>query len=511
MKPIVRSGRSRFLSVALVLVALLSGVSQTVTAQGTTSPAIAAPAQTQTRLAEKFDGQKLYRSAFEAVRNNHILLADPSARQNWSNEWENKFYGSKQLATEKGTDEAILQMLQSLGQRFDYFFDRDATKAEQDEINASLVGIGVKLELKNAQDIIKSLPKGVTWAEVEKAMQISSDHELMVQETMEGGPAEKFLQSGDVITNVDGNALDGMLLKDAMSMIKGADKTEVAITVQRPDDQGKSTELTFKITRQKIAVKVVHMRDLGDRISYIKLDDFMSQHATAEMRDALTRAASGKGIILDLRGNPGGMVKTVLDIAMYMVPEGTIMVSNVREGDNVNEYTSIAQKDFILNLVNNDKDRNKKQVTLSERLELIVPENMPIVVLVDNGSASASEILSGVLQHAKRALVVGKPTRGKGVGQNEINLPFGRALHVTSFEFLPGGAKMDWIGIIPDVEVDQAADDDKTDNQLDTAISRIKELITNQEARGQEAPDLYKKNHEDFQKTLDQRDSKTKP
>ncbi len=496
----------RFLSVVLVVLSFgFTGVLTPLTAQAASTPQVITPAAAAV---EKFDGPTLYKAAFEAIRDNHILLADQAAREKWAAEWEHKFDKTKQLATEKSTDEAILQMMQSLGQRFDYFFDVDATKAEQEEVSAALVGIGATLKLKNIEDIIKSLPKGATKADAEAAMKVSAGHELMIEQPMEGGPAAQYLKPGDVIVKVDGKAIDGMLMKDAISLIRGKENTDVEITVARTDDAGKTTELTFKITRKKVTVKVVHTKDLGNGISYIKLDNFMSQNATRELAEALTKAANGKGIILDLRNNPGGSLNAVLTMATYMLPEGTILVTHVRDGDQVVDQTVIAQKQFIIKMGPDDKDPSKTSVSIGDRPKLIVPENMPIVVLVNENSASASEILSGVLQHHKRAVIVGKPSHGKGVGQNVIDLPFGRRLHVTTFEFLPGGAKMDWIGIIPEVDVDQATDNGKTDNQLDAAVSQIKQLITAKDGKDQKAQELDKKNHEEFQKTLDKRSPK---
>lgn len=499
----------RFLSVVLVVLSLgFTGVYTPLTAQAATTPQVIQNTTPATVAPAKFDGPALYKAAFEAIRDNHILLADEAARQKWASEWEHKFDKTKQLDTEKGTDEAVLQMMQSLGQRFDYFFDVDATKAEQEEVAAALVGIGSTLKLKNMEDIIKSLPKGATKADAEAAMKISAGHELVIEQPMEGGPAAQFLKPGDVIIKIDGKVIDGMLMKDAISLIRGKENTDVEITVRRTDDQGKASDLTFKITRKKVTVKVVHTKDLGNGISYIKLDNFMSQNATKELAEALTKAANGKGIILDLRNNPGGSLNAVLTMSAFMLPEGTILVTHVRAGDEVVEQSVIAQREFIINVGPDDKDPSKTSVNIGNRPKLIVPESMPIVVLVNENSASASEILSGVLQHHKRAVIVGKTSHGKGVGQNVIDLPFGRRLHVTTFEFLPGGAKMDWIGIIPEVEVDQAKDEGKTDNQLDAAVSQIKQLISGKDSRDQKAIELEKKNHEEFQKTLDKRSAK---
>jgi C-terminal peptidase prc len=452
--------------------------------------------------AQQFDGHLLYQKAFEAFRDNHILLADPAARAKWAAEWEHKFDKGDQLKTPEGTDKAIVAMKESLQQRFDYFFDESRTKAEQDEVSAQLVGIGATLELRDVKSIIKSLPKDATIADFEKALVIGPGHELLVKEPIEGGPAAQYLKPGDVITKVDGKPVAGLTQKDAIARIKGDAGTTVSITVQRADDKGGNSELTFTITRAKVRVPVVHTRDMGDGVTYIKLDNFMSGNATREMYTALKKASNGKGIILDLRGNPGGELNAVFTMAAFMIPEGTILVTEARSGDNIGEHHVIANRNFILTIDPDDKDPQKVSVDLGDRPPLVVPENMPIVVLVDEGSASASEILSGALQANHRAIVVGKPTVGKGVGQTVIDLPFGRRLHVTSFQFLPGGKKMDWIGIIPNVEVDQANDDGATDKQLDEAVKQIKQQIATEASRQQEADALEKANHKKFEDAL---------
>ena len=461
--------------------------------------------------AEQFDGQKLYQAAFDAVLKYHKDLADTNARQNFIAEWQHKFDNSGELNTEDGTDKAILQMLQSRGQRFDYFMDRAATRAEKSEETSTLTGIGATLKLRGVKDILKTLPKeGVTREQFEKLLKISAGHELLVDTPTEGGPAAKVLLPEDRIVKVNGVDIDGLLMKDAIAKIKGDAGTAVDITVERTDAQGKTRLLTFKITRAVVKLKVVHTKDLGNGIAYIKLDNFMSQTATAEFGKALVDASSGKGVIIDLRGNPGGALNAVLTMAAFVLPEGTILVTEARDGDNLLQHEIIAGTHFITH-IDPGTDPKKPDISVTGRPPLVLPADMPIVVLVDNGSASASEILSGVLQHHKRALIIGKPTHGKGVGQTVIDLPFERRLHVTNFEFLPGGDRMDWIGIIPNIDVDQSTTDDGSDNQLDAATKQIKLQIAEQEARTKQADTLKQQNHDAFQKTLDKRNNPTKP
>lgn len=448
-----------------------------------------------------FNGHTVYNEALDAVTKYHKDLADPATQAQFRKDWAaSRFDKTGELATEDGTDKAIQEMLQSLGQRFDYFFDKDATKAEQDQINAQLVGIGMTIKLRDQETLFKALPKKATRADAEKAMKIGKCHEMVVESPLEGSPAEKFLLKGDEIVKVDGKEVDGLLLKEATALIRGKEGTAVNVTVKRTAADGTTSEQTFAITRAVVELKVVHTKDLGDGITYVKLDNFMSKNAVKEFAAALTTAAKGKGLVIDLRGNPGGELNAVLTMGAQVLAEGTLLETHRREGDAIETHTVAVRKGTMLYEDPNRFFTGKVDVSVGKRPTLLIPENMPIVVLIDEHSASASEILAGLLQHAKRATIVGKTTVGKGVGQNVIDLSFGRRLHITSFEFLPGGAAMDWIGIIPDVEVEQAKDDGKTDKQLDSALSQAKQGVADAAARAKKTEGIQKTNKEAFEK-----------
>ncbi len=448
---------------------------------------------------DPFDGPRLYKEAFEAFRDYHKSLADDAVRAKWVAEWEHKFDKSGELKTEVGTDAAIEKMMESLGQRFDYFMGVEATEGEVQQVDASLVGIGVTLKLNDAEGLIKALSKKpATRAEFDDAMIIGKGHELSIEGAIEGGPSDNKLKAGDVITHVDGKAIAGLKMADVIKSIRGKAGTVVELTVDRIVN-GKTTSVVVKITRAVVKIKVVHTKDLGNGISYIKLDNFMSKNALDEMKAALLAASKGKGVIIDLRGNPGGELGAVINITSHILSEGTVLITEQRApAGAIGETQYIAARDFMLRVTDGN-------ITAGPRPTVLLPESMPIVVLVDGGSASASEILAGALKAHKRALIVGKPTVGKGVGQSVIDLSFGRRLHVTSFEFLPGGKRMDWIGVIPDVDVDQ----DKTgDKQLDEATTRIQKMIGDEEAATKKSDDLKKGNQTEFDKELQKRSQK---
>lgn len=464
----------------------------------------------------KFDGKALYKDAFEQIRDLHIMLADPVEREAWVKEWEKKYENTKELDTEEGADKAVAAMLASFKQRYDYSFDKDATSAEKQQVDATLVGIGATMKLSKLKEIVKAFPKDIKPEDAQKAVAISKENALMVDEPIEGGPADKAgVKPGDIIRKVNGTDLDGKSMKEAIGLIKGAENTEVELTIERTDDMGKTSEVTVKITRAKVSVPVVTFKDnkspgwekMPDGVSYVRLRDFMSKNAMTEMQDAFKKAAKGKALIIDLRGNPGGSLTAVLTITGMVLPEGPVLTTKSRNGDAVVESEIFLHKDFVLRMEPNDQDPKKKDISVAPRTKLIIPEDMPIVVLVDEGSASASEILSGILQHCKRAIVIGKTTVGKGVGQTVVQLKYGRSLHITSFEFIPGRTPNNWIGVIPNIEVERG-DDPKNDQQLEKAGQYLKRKIERNEKRKLQREEAEKKTRSDFEKTLQEREKK---
>lgn len=489
----------------------------------------AAPATGQAQpAAPAFDGKKLYKEVFNALRDRHFMLTDPAKRAAWVKEWENKHATDKALDTEESTDKAVLEMIQSLGQRFDYYKLPEANQAEQDELSSTLVGIGAQLNQRGFAKAVNQLFKDakaagqdkIDVAKYKELQKISDERPLIVVEPMEDSPAIKVgIKAGDRITKVDGVDVNGKTTDEVIKTIRGKDGTVVKITVTRDDGKGGITTKTFDITRGKVVSHVVKFKDLGDGVSYVQLTSFMSQFAEKEMFEALTKAAKGKALVLDLRGNPGGRLDAAETIGQMILDHGVLNTLKQRNGDSMVEIRTVLEPDFSIVTYKDSAQPGNIGVKNRQRAERIVPEDMPIVVLVDGGSASASEILSGLLQHNKRAIVVGKTTVGKGVGQNLVPLPFNRNIHVTSFEFLPGGAPMDWIGIIPDIDVDFAKLDDPEearidwtkDSQMVAAKKAAQDLLAKAAAAKKQRDDIRSKNEADFQKELDEARKAVKP
>ena len=262
---------------------------------------------------------------------------------------------------------------------------------------------------------------------------------LLIQKVYAGSPAQKAgLRVGDIVTAADGHRLAGLTVEKAIALVKGPEASKVTLTIRRG-------ERTFKrrLTRERISVPVVSTQLAnagGTRVAYIALSTFGPRTAHVEMNEAIRRAKRrrAKGIVFDLRDNGGGLVTEAQLIASMFIAKGPIVTTRGR-----------AVPDRTLNAVGQP-----------------VAGRLPTVVLVDGGTASASEIVAGALQDTKRAKLVGVKTFGKGVFQEILPLDNGGALDITVGQyFLPSGRNLGGAGtkrgdgLKPDVEV---SDDPKT-------------------------------------------------
>lgn len=412
--------------------------------------------------AEKFNGQPIYLAALDALQKSHRELRDPAVRAKFIATWQNKHDTDGMLDTEAGTDRAIFEMVWSLGQRFDYYNPPVAAKAEADRINATIGGAGMPVGMKGYTKAIKVLVdrkkagEDIKEAAFEALSKIAVDRPLWVpEEPFEGTPAQKAgVKKGDIILAIDGVTTVGMTSDQAVDKIRGKIGTTVKLTVKHIGEFADQT-VVLPITRAQVQVRVVKSEAVGGGVVRIKMDHFSSQFGDQEMAQELSKAVKGnaQGIILDLRGNPGGFMEQVLAIGQMFMKEGIITQQVSREGDLLLTRTyKVSEQNFIVR--DELSDGRVREKAYDREYPLIVPESMPVMVLINEGSASASEILAGALQANGRALILGQPTHGKGVGQNLVRFDNGkRNLHVTNFEFLPGGKPMDWVGIVPDVEV----------------------------------------------------------
>ena len=313
-----------------------------------------------------------------------------------------KEYLNKSYTDEKEAYKSIREMLKKLEDPYTRFMNPEEFKNLQVDTSGELTGIGITI----SQD--------------EKTKQ------LLVIAPIEDTPAFRAgILAKDIILEIDGRNTKGMDTNDAVSLIRGKAGTKVKLTILR---NGRKKQ--FNIQRARIEIHPVRYSEKktpAGNIGYIRLNQF-SANASKEMKDAIQNLEAKKvsGYILDLRGNPGGLLYASIEIAQMWMNKGTIVFTIDRQGTQ------------------------DKQVANGSALT-----NKPLVVLVDKGSASASEILSGALQDNKRAILVGNQTFGKGLVQSVQPLKSGSGLAVTIAKYhTPSGKDINKHGIDPDVKVE---------------------------------------------------------
>lgn len=281
---------------------------------------------------------------------------------------------------------------------------------------------------------------------------VSLDTELLypkVAGTISGAPAEEVgLRADDIIYEVDSVNTYDMDLNAVVAMIKGEEGTTVNLTILR-----KNEYLSIDVERRKVESPTVELQMLEDGMAYIRIVEFdavtVDQFAEAL---AEARGKGMKGLMIDLRTNPGGSLGAVVDIARMLLPEGLIVYTEDKAG-NRQEYTSDGKKAF----------------------------DQPLVVLIDGNSASASEILAGAIQDYEIGTLVGTTTFGKGIVQQVISLSDGSGVKLTvSSYFTPKGRNIHGIGVSPDFECEfegEAYYENGYDNQLEYAKEVLKGLM----------------------------------
>ena len=274
---------------------------------------------------------------------------------------------------------------------------------------------------------------------------------LIIAEPFTGRPAAAAgLQRGDVVLAVDGTSLQGLSLYEAIGLIRGPAGTNVVLTISR-----ENVDEPFDVTveRARIEIEVVSSERLQNDIGYVQLTDF-SRGATGKLATAIQDLqAQGplKGLVLDLRNNPGGLLDESILVSSQFIKEGVITIERMK-GDQ--EHIFEAQPGGVA-------------------------PDVPLVVLVNRGSASASEIVAGAIKENSRGAILGEQTFGKGTVQIPHTLSDGSELRVTIAEWLtPSGQQISGEGIVPDIYVERTQEDfvEGRDPQLDRAVQYLMEL-----------------------------------
>lgn len=316
---------------------------------------------------------------------------------------------------------AISGLVSSLGDPYSVFFDPDQTKFFESDINGNFSGIGMEVGVK--------------------------DKVLTVIAPLKGTPAEKAgIKSGDKILKIDTTSTADLNIDEAIKMIRGDKGTSVKLTLLRGDD---TDPFEVTVVRDTINIPTLDSELRPDGVFVIHLYSFSSDSA-ALFRAAIKKFVDSKSdkLVLDLRGNPGGYLDAAVDISSWFLPKDkTVVTEDYGEGQPQKIYKS--------------KGYN------------IFNDNLKFVILIDGGSASASEIVSGAMQDNKKAVLVGDQSYGKGSVQEVVNLTPDTILKITVAKWLtPNGTSISLKGLTPDYKVDFTKDDAaaKRDPQMDKAV-----------------------------------------
>lgn len=359
---------------------------------------------------------------------NSKFLDQTNNGQDWSR-WRHKY--DNQIKTPEDAYVAIDTMVASLNDRYTRFIPPKEFIEEQNLIKGSLFGIGVQIGLR--------------------------DGKILVISPIEDTPGERAgIKPEDEILAIDGVSTKDMTVDKAADKIRGEKGTTVKLLIKRKGEPDK----TYSIVRDEIIMKSISVKlpenfTLDDSIGYIRISSFMGKNSGNDFEKELLKLKNKEGIIIDLRANSGGLLSNAIQIA-DMFLDNTTIVSTV--------------------------DRYGYKETAKSRRNFLADQ--PMVVLINKGSASASEILSGALKDNGRALLVGENTFGKGLVQEVKSLaPFGSGLNITIQKYLtPNGTDINKKGIAPDIEVKITEEDVKAkdDVQLKKAQAVLLQMIKNE-------------------------------
>lgn len=346
--------------------------------------------------------------------------------QDWS-KWRHKY--DNKIQTNEDAYVAINTMIASLNDPYTKFLDPKEFAEETSSIKGSLKGIGIQIGVK--------------------------DGKLMVIAPIEDTPAEKAgLLADDEILEIDGVSTKGITVDKAADKIRGKEGTQVKLLVKRKDV---TPNKLYTITRAEIEIKSISQKvpvetKIPNDFAYIRLSSFISRNAAKEFSDILNANKDKKGFIIDLRSNPGGLLTNAIYIS-DMFLDGNVIVSTV------------------------DRDGYKE----TQRANRGMLTKKPVVVLINKGSASASEIFSGAMKDNGRAVLVGEQSFGKGLVQEVNKLPYDSGMNITIQKYLtPSGTDINKKGITPDVVIELTEENvkNKDDVQLKKAVEVLQEMVS---------------------------------
>ena len=381
---------------------------------------VSSPRKLQTTVNKEYiSPQKLFDKTWKIIKKSYY---DTSFNEQDWYRWKLHYQGK--IKTEEDAYVAINTMLASLNDPYSKFLSKKEFEDLNSSIDSKITGIGVNI--------------------------FSKAGKITILNVIEGTPASTSgIKDGDIIFAVDKKEVSGMSISNVASLVRGPENSIVELTVLRDNKK-----LTKTIKRKEIKIKTVKS-SVDKNIGYIQILSFIGLSTTNEFIEALEKTDKTEGLILDLRGNPGGLLPNAVFIANLFIPDGKIVSVIGRNG------------------YKQDLNAQDIKYTVSK----------PLIVLIDHSSASASEILSGALKDYNKAKLVGTTTYGKGMVQEVLPLPNETGLNLTIAKYLtPKGTDINKKGIAPDVKIELTLEDLKKnhDTQLEVAKKLMADTIKKQ-------------------------------
>lgn len=321
----------------------------------------------------------------------------------------------KEVSENNLVDGALKGLFEGLNDPYSQYYTTDEFQSLKEQTSGSFVGIGIYI--------------GVN----------PEDDKLTIISPIEGSPADKAgIEPGDIVLKVDGESVDAKKVDEVVKDIKGKENTKVNLTIQRDKE-----ELDFDITRKTIVTKSVSNEVMDNNIGYLRITSF-DENTYEEFKENLSELESKgvEGLVLDLRDNPGGLLDVCVDIADDLIGKGTIVYTKDNTGNK--EYYKSDDKEI----------------------------DMPIAILINGGSASASEILTAALVDNEKAIAIGETSFGKGLVQSVKELKDGTGYKLTTAQyFTPNGDYINGKGITPKIQ------ETNEKQQLESALEYIKKEI----------------------------------
>lgn len=375
---------------------------------------------------DKFINEKAYKAAYNMDGVDLSLLKEVYEKTVFN------FVDPAQIDKQKLTYGAVAGMVEAIGDPYTVFFDPTQSKDFEEDLSGIFEGVGIQIGIKDSQ--------------------------IKIIAPLKGTPAEAAgIMAGDAILEIDGQSTAEMSTDEVVSRIKGEKGTKVVLTISR-ERKGETPETkTFEITRDLIKIPTIEWKMMekdGKNIAYLTIYHF-SELVFEDFKKAGYEILSNNfdGIVLDLRNNPGGLLNRTVDIAGWFLEKGKVVLTEQNKDLEKTNYKSDGPASFA---------------------------NTPVVILINEGTASSAEILTGALKDNRGILVVGETSFGKGLVQRVVTLDDGSALKVTTAKwYTPNGELIQDVGIKPDIEVELTEEDynENKDPQLDRALEELVKII----------------------------------